>query len=161
MAVYNKFQSFVEDLTNKALDLFGAPPGDSLKVGLTNTSPNAADNVVDTSVTPDVVKATSNAVEIAAGNGYTEGGLALVDPQGTRASGTFTLSADSMLWTCVTAAMAIFRYVYLYDNTAGAAATRPVIGWWDYGSSITLQVGETFTINFNSDATDGTILTIV
>ena len=48
------------------------------------------------------------------------------------------------------AAMTAFRYLYLYDNTAGAAATRPVIGWWDYASSLTLNNGDSLTVKFNN-----------
>jgi hypothetical protein len=160
VAVYNKFQIFVENLLDGILDLFGAPPGDVLKIGLTNTSPNAADTHVDTALSPDVVEATSNASEIASGNGYTEGGGTLANPSGTRAAGTFTLGADEFVWTAAGGTIGPFRYVYLYDNTAGAAATRPVIAWWDYGSALTLQIGETFTVRFNSDPTVGTIFTL-
>jgi hypothetical protein len=40
-----------------------------------------------------------------------------------------------------------FQYVVLYNDTA---ASDPLIGWWDYGSAITLQDGETFTTDFGA-----------
>jgi hypothetical protein len=42
----------------------------------------------------------------------------------------------------------------LYNDTA---TNDELIGYWDYGSSITLSAGETFTVDF--DATNG-ILTL-
>lgn len=159
MAVYNKFNQTVEDLMNKALDLFGVPVGDVIKLGLTNTTPNAADTHVDTVLSPDVIEATSNAAEIAAGNGYTEGGET-VTADGVRSGGTVTFRGDQIVWTATGGSIGPFRYPYLYDNTGGAAATRPVIAWWDYGSALTLLVGETFTVKFNNAVTDGTIFTL-
>ena len=38
-----------------------------------------------------------------------------------------------------------FRYVVIYNDTA---ASDELIGWYDYGSEITLAAGETLTINF-------------
>lgn len=37
----------------------------------------------------------------------------------------------------------------LYNDTPSSPAD-PLIGYWDYGSSITLQIGETFTTDFGS-----------
>lgn len=152
---YNKANQFVEDLAKKKHDL----SADSLKLALTNTSPNAADTVVDTSTSPDTVKATSNAVELAAGSGYLEGGTALTITTAAQAGGTFTLAANQIVWTAAGGTIGPFRYPYLYNNTGGAAATRPLISWWDYGAALTLNDGETFTVKFNS-ANPGTILTI-
>jgi hypothetical protein len=42
----------------------------------------------------------------------------------------------------------------LYNSTS---ATQPLIGWWDYGTAITLTNGNTFTVT--TDLTNG-ILTI-
>jgi hypothetical protein len=51
-----------------------------------------------------------------------------------------------------------FRYVVLMNDTPSSPAD-PLIQYWDYGSSITLQDGETFT--WKPDNTDpGTVLTI-
>lgn len=48
--------------------------------------------------------------------------------------------------------MGPFRYAILYDDTLTG---DPLIGYWDYGSSITLASGETFTVDF--DATTGVL----
>lgn len=155
MATYNKFNIFVEDLANGVHNF----SSNTLKLGLTNTAPNAADTDVNTSASPDQLISTSSANEIAAGNGYTEGGASITITTNSQSGGTYTLAGNQVVWTCVTAAMATFRYPYLYNSSAGAAATRPLISWWDYSSGVTLGVGETFTAKFNS-ANPGTILTI-
>jgi len=156
MATFTKFNQFVADLCNGGnLNL----SSDTLKLGLTATSPNVADTDVNTSASPDIVISTSNATEIASGNGYTEGGATLTVTTASQTNGTYTLAANQVVWTATPAAITAFRYLYLYDNTAGAAGTRPVIGWWDYGSSLTLNAGDSLTVKFNN--TDpGTILTI-
>jgi hypothetical protein len=47
-----------------------------------------------------------------------------------------------------------FRYAVLYDDTQTSPA-KPLIAWWDYGSSITLADTETFTVDF--DGTNGVL----
>jgi hypothetical protein len=44
----------------------------------------------------------------------------------------------------------------LYNDTA---ASDNLIAWWDYGSAVTLNDGETFTVKFNN-TTPGTIFTL-
>jgi len=154
MATFNKFNAFVEDAAEKVHDL-GA---DTLMVLLTNTVPNAADVRVDTVTTPCTVEATSNAVEVAAGNGYTKKGNAAAITSSSQTAGLYKLVlADPATWTAVGGTIGPFRYAVLYNDTAGTADARPVLSWWDYGSSITLQIGETFTVDM--DPTNG-VLTI-
>lgn len=155
MATYTKFNIFVEDLANGVHNF----SSHTYKLGLTNTAPNAADTDVNTSVSPDQLISTSSANEIAAGNGYTEGGESITFTTSSQTGGTYTLAANQVVWTCVTAAMATFRYVYMYNSTGGAAGTRPLVASWDYGSAVTLGVGETFTAKFNN-ANPGTIFTL-
>jgi hypothetical protein len=155
MSAFNKFNQFVEDLAKKVHNL----NSDSIMVLLTNTAPVAGDTVVDTTTTPCTVKATSNAVEVAAGNGYTKGGNAAAFTSGAQTSGTYKLVlADPTLWTAAGGTIGPFRYAVVYNNTGGTSATRPVIGWYDYGSSVTLAIGETFTVDL--DQTNG-LLTLV
>lgn len=155
MATFNKVNQFVEDLANGVHNF----SSHTLKIGLTNTSPNAADTDVNTSLTPDRIISTSNADEITAGSGYTEGGEALTLTTSSQSGGTYTLAANKVVWTASGGTIGAFRYVYLYNSSGGAAGTRPLISWWNYGSSITLNEGETFTVKFNN-ADPGTILTI-
>jgi hypothetical protein len=142
MAAYNKFQDFVEQLGLGKHNL----NTDTLNVCLTNSAPLATNTIL------------SDITQIANGNGYTTDGA---DTQNTWAetAGTATLTGTKVVWTCVTAAMGPFRYVVLFNATQ-ATPLKPLIGWWDYGSAVTLQVGETFSVKFNSSDTTGSIATL-
>lgn len=127
MAVaFNKFNAFVEAVAEKKHDL-GA---DTLKVMLSNTQPLAS-NSVKTDIT-----------EIAAGNGYTAGGNTASVTSSAQTSGTYKLVlADPATWTATGGAIGPLRFAILYNDTA---VSKDLIGWWDYGSSITVNAGETF-----------------
>lgn len=142
MATFNKFNSFVEHLAEKVHNL-GA---DTLKVYLTNNTPDAAAD----SVFADLA-------EISAGNGYTAGGNTCSISSSSQSGGTYKLVlADPATWTASGGSIGPFRYAVLYNDTPTSPAD-PLIGWWDYASSITLAAGETFTTDF--DPTNG-VLTI-
>lgn len=141
MASFNKFQSFVEAVAEGKHDL-GA---DTLKVALTNTAPTATDTVFDPG---------SAHPPPAAANGYTTGGDTTAQVSSAQTSGTYKLTLTDVVVTASGGQIGPFRYVILYNDTA---ASDELIGWWDYGSSLTLNDGETFTTDF--DATNG-VLTI-
>lgn len=143
MAAYNKFQDFVEQLGLAKHDL----NAHALHVYLSNAVPSAS---------LDAIKA--DLAEIAAGNGYTADGIDTLNTW-AEAAGTGTLTGTKAVWTCVTAAMAAFQYVVLMNFTQ-ATPLKPLIAWWDYGSALTLQVGETFSVKFNNSDTTGTIFTL-
>lgn len=151
MATFNKFNIFTQDLAQKVHNL----SSDTLRLMLTDTAPNAADTVVDTTTATCTVKATSNAAEIAAaGSGYAKKGPSVTITSCTQTSGTLKLILADVTVTA-DASTGPFRYVVLYNDTAGTTATRAPIGWFDYGSSVTLASGETFTVDF--DATNGVL----
>lgn len=135
MAAYNKFNQFVEDLAKKVHNL-GA---DTIKVALTNTLPLATNSIF------------ANITEIAAGNGYTAGGTATTISGSVQASGVYKLTVTDVVFTAAGGSIGPFRYVVVYNDTPVAPAD-PLIGWFDYGSSITLLVGETFTTDFDASA---------
>jgi hypothetical protein len=140
MAAYNKFEQFVQDLCEKVHNL----SADQLDVYLSNATPSAS---------ADAVKA--DLAEISTGNGYT--GPQDTQNTGAEATGTYTLTGTMVVITAAGGTIGPFRYVALINQTA---ANDPLIGWWDYGSALTLQIGETFSIKFNNSATTGTILTV-
>ena len=135
MAAFNKFQDFVEQLGKGVHQLHAA--GHTLRVYLSNTTPDTA---------LDAVKA--DLAEISGGNGYTAGGE---DTQNdyTETTGTGSCVGTDIVWTASGGSIASFRYSVLFNDTPAAPAD-PLIGWWDYGSSIAPASGETFTVDFGS-----------
>jgi hypothetical protein len=139
VASFQKFNSFVEALAEKTHNL----GSDTLKVLLCNTAP----------VATNTVKA--NLTEITAGNGYTAGGNTASITSSAQTSGTYKLVlGDPTTWTASGGSIGPFRYAVLYNDTA---TNDELIGFWDYGSSITLAAGESFAVDF--DASTG-VLTI-
>lgn len=131
MAAFNKFNSFVANLGLKVYDL----DTDTLKVMLTDTAP-AATNTVKADIT-----------EISAGNGYTAGGTAVANNAYSQTAGVAKLTGDDVVFTASGGSIGPFRYAVLYDDTA---TNDELIGWWDYGSSVTLTAGGTFTVDFSA-----------
>jgi hypothetical protein len=139
VASFQKFNSFVEALAEKTHNL----GSDTLKVLLCNTAP----------VATNTIKA--NLTEITAGNGYTAGGNTASITSSAQTSGTYKLVlGDPTSWTASGGSIGPFRYAVLYNDTA---TNDELIGFWDYGSSITLAAGESFAVDF--DASTG-VLTI-
>lgn len=144
MAVFNKFNQFVEDLAHAVHDL-KTGTAHVLKVLLTNTAP-VAGNAVKADLT-----------EITAANGYVAGGATIGTITGAQTGGTFKLvGAADPSWTATGGTIGPFRYAVLYNDTPTSPAD-PLIGYWDYGSSVTLQIGESFTVDLDQS---GGILTI-
>jgi hypothetical protein len=139
MATYVGYDVFLEDLAEKVHNL----GSDTLKVALTNTAPTVATDA-----------GLSDITEISAGNGYTAGGTQATISSSAQTSGTYKLVLADVVFTASGGTIGPFRYTVLYNDTA---ASDQLIAYWDYGSSITLQNGESFT--WDADPTNG-ILTI-
>src|SRR6267142_4884336 len=154
MAAYNKINQFVQDVCSKVHNL-GA---DALFLFLLNAAPSASDTTVDTTTGTLTIKSVSNSVEIAAGNGYSKGGSAITITTASQSGGTYTLAGNQILWTAAGGTIGPFRYICLYNNTAGSTSTRAPVAWWDYGTSLTLNNGDSFTVLFNG-VNPGTIFT--
>lgn len=130
MAVFQKFNILPQNIARKVHD-FNA---DTLKAMLTNVAP-VATNAVKADIT-----------EIAAGNGYVAGGVALTGVSATQVSGTLTVACADPSFTASGGSIATARYVVFYDDTP-ATPLKPLIGWYDYGSAFTLAVGETLLVD--------------
>jgi hypothetical protein len=134
MATFNKFNSFVSDLATKVHNL----NSDTIKIMLTNSAPSAGNTIK------------SNLTEIAAGNGYTAGGAAASFVSGNDTAGTYRLILSPVSWTASGGSIGPFEFAVLYNSST---ANGNLIGFWDYGTAVTLTNGNTFTVSL--DQTNG------
>jgi hypothetical protein len=142
MASYSKFNCFVLDVAS-AKHQMQTGTSHVFKVYLTNTAPVATDTVYNTPA------------DLSTANGYTAGGASIGTITGSQTSGTFKfVGGTDPAWTASGGSIGPFRYAVLYNDTS---ATKPLIGYWDYGSSITLASGNSFTVDLDQA---GGILTI-
>lgn len=136
MATYNKFQDFVEQLVLGKHDFSAA--GHVFRVYLSNAVPSAS---------LDAVKA--DLAEIAGGNGYTAGGEDIQNSV-SESAGTATIAVVDVSWTASGGTIGPFQYVAVYNDTQ-TSPVDPLVNWWDYGSALTLQIGESFTVDFGTN----------
>jgi hypothetical protein len=131
MAVFNKFNSFVEAVAEGTHNL----GSNQLTIALTNTAPVAGNSVL------------ANITEITYTNLSTRN---LTTTSSAQSGGLYKLVVADTTLTSTGGSTGPFRYVVVYNSTA---AGGPLIGWFDYGSSITLLSGESLTVDF--DQTNG------
>jgi hypothetical protein len=139
VAAFNKFNLFTQDLC-EGKHIFSAG-GQTFNVMLTNTAPVAANHLYG-----DI-----SATEVANGGGYTTGGISSAMSDSS-AGGVEKVLATNVIWTGSGGGMGPFRYVVIYNFTQ-AAPLKPLVAFYDYGSSISLNAGDTFTVAF--DGTNG------
>ena len=133
MPTQTKFNNFTKDLVD-GIHAFGTH---TFKALLTNSAPVAATHDEKADLT-----------EISAGNGYTAGGPTITMSTST-SSGTAKVTATDATITASGGSIGPFRYVALYNDTSTGDR---LISFIDYGSSITLAAGESFTIDFDGSA---------
>jgi hypothetical protein len=130
LAAYNKFSSFVEAIAEKVHNL----GSDTLTVALT-----AAANAPVASNTQ-----LSNLTQVA----YTNlSARTITVSASSQTTGTYSLVTTDKVLTASGGAVATFRYVVIYNDTA---TNDELICWFDHGSDVTLADGETYTIDFGS-----------
>lgn len=134
MASYVKFQAFVEHLAEKVHNL----GSDQLKIALTNSAPDAAADAVLADLPTEVTYTNLSTRNITTSSS-------------AQTSGTYKLVLTDLVLTTTGGSTGPLRYVILYNDTPTSPAD-PLIGYWDYGSSITLADGETLTIDFDASA---------
>lgn len=145
MATFNKFNNFPLHLAKGRFN-FGST-GHQLKIAFAVSGTVAAtDNVL-----ADITQPSS-------GNGYTTSGFNITTTTGLQSGATFKLVLADRVFTASGGNVGPFRYVVLFDTAAslGTGTANILIGWWDYGSSITLANTETLTID-SPTATSGSI----
>jgi hypothetical protein len=144
MATFNKYNQFAQDLAS-GVHQFQTGTTHVLKVALTNTAPNASTHTIRADIS-----------ELTTGGGYTSGGISVGTITGSQTGGTFKLvGGTDPVWTGSGGGFTA-RYAVLYNDTP-TSPVDPLIGWWDYGSSVAIASGETLTVDL--DQVNG-ILTI-
>jgi len=138
VASYNKFNLFTQDVCRATYNFNAA---DVFKVMLTNTAPVATNHVY----------ADVSGAELTTTGGYTVGGISSAMSDSS-SSGTEKVLATNVTWTGSGGGMGPFRYVIVYDTTP-SSPLKPLVCWFDNGSSISLNSGDTFTVSF--DGTNG------
>ncbi len=130
MASYNKINVFLLDLASKVHNL----GSDVLKVAL---CASAHAPVATNSQLTDLT-------EIA----YTNlSSRALTVSSSAQSGGTYTLKISNLTLTASGGAVATFRYIAIYNDTS---TNKKLIAWFDYGSDLTLNDGESLTLSFDS-----------
>lgn len=134
MATFNKVNSFVEKLAEKSFNL----GSDQLVVALTNTAHTSTWSQL------------SELTQISYTNCSTRN---ITTSSSAQTTGTYKLVLTDLVLTA-SGTVGPFRYIYIYDDTA---TNDELIGYYDYGSAVTLGSGDTFTIDFDAS---GGVLTL-
>lgn len=140
MAAFVKFQKYVLNLA-KGNTKWNS---ETFKIALSNTAPDAAANEIIGDIT-----------QISATNGYTAGGATVPSVSVSQTGGVATIIGDAVTWTATGGSLPALRYAVLYDSTTGY-----LVGYWDYGSSVTITVGNTFSVLPSGATTGGALQTI-
>lgn len=140
MATWNKLNGFVEHLAQGVHNLNTG----AITVALSNTAPGS-EATPPTGATANCVLANVTQVSYTNLSSRVFSGVSA-----TQSSGTLTLAASDLVLTSSGGSTGPFRYVYVYNDTPTSPAD-PLIGYWDYGSSITLGDGETLTVDLPGD----------
>lgn len=133
---FNKFNQFVEDLP-KGVHNFTSDSTCTITVALSSAS-NAP--VATNSILADLTQISYTNLSSRVITGVTS----------EQTSGTTTITANTLILTASGGFVGPFRYVSLYNDDPTSPAD-PLIGWYDYGSNLTLSDGETLTIAFPSN----------
>lgn len=135
MATFTKFDSFVEALAEKVHNL----GSDQVTVALTAAAnPPVAGNsqLINLTEVTYTYLSSRNVTTVSS----------------SQTSGTYSLVLTDLVLTASGGSVGPLRYVALYNDTA---TNKELIGFYDYGSEITLGDGETFTVDF-----DATVVTL-
>lgn len=136
MATFNKFQDFVEQVLKAKHDF----STHTFKVALSNSAPVATNTIL------------ADITQISATGGYVAGGYTLDGVTLSEAGGTAKVVITDETITATGGSVGPFRYLVIYNDSATSPADA-LIGWYDYGSALTLATGESLTIDF--DGTNG------
>lgn len=110
------------------------------KIMLVSAAPDAANQIA------------SDLIEIGAVSGYQAGGQ-VVNMALSNVAGAETIKGSEVIFIARGDSIGPFRYCILYNATQ-TSPPKPLVGWWDYGSIVTIGDGESLTVDMSSDATN-------
>jgi hypothetical protein len=138
MASFVKIPDFVKHAVHN-MDL----ESDTIAIALSNTAPGSE----STNPATDGNGILGNVTEIS----YTNCSSRTVSTtSSSQTSGTYKLVLADLQLTASGGAVGPFQYVYVYNDTVTTPAD-PLIGYYDYGSALTLNDGDSFTVDFSQD----------
>lgn len=132
MANYTKFYAFTENLAEGVHDF----SSHVVKVALSNVAPNLTDAVLADITEIDYTNCSNRATTTISSS---------------QTAGVYTLKLDDLTLQA-SDPVGPFRYIILYNDTQ-TTPLKPLIGFYDYGASITLLRNESLLLDF--DDTNG------
>jgi hypothetical protein len=133
MATFNKFNAFVEHVAEGVHNL----GSNQLVVALTNSAPTSSNSVL-----ADITQIS-----------YTNlSSRNITTSTSSQTSGLYKLVLNDLTLTASGGSVGPFHYIVIYNDTPTSPAD-PLIGYYNYGSALTLASGESLTIDF--DAANG------
>jgi hypothetical protein len=137
MATFNKVNDFVANAVHN-MDL----ESDQIVVALSNTAPG--------SETPNPASDGNGVLANLTQITYTNlSSRNVTTTSSTQTGGTYKLVLADITLTSTGGSTGPFRYVYLFNDTVTSPAD-PLIGYYDYGSSLTLSDGDSLTVDFSA-----------
>jgi hypothetical protein len=140
MAAFNLINDWLDNMVENA-DL----ASDQFVIALSNTAPGAE----GTPPTGDGAGVLANVTQVSYVNCSSRN---ITTTSSSQTAGTYKLILADITLTAGGGTVGPLRYVYVYDDTV-AVPVDPLICYYDYGSSITLNDGETLQVDF--DAANG------
>jgi hypothetical protein len=137
MASFNKVNDFVANAVHN-MDL----ESDQIAIALSNTAPSS--EASDPSADGNGIL--GNVTEISYANASSR---SVTTSSSGQTSGVYKLVLADVTVTASGGNVGPFRYIYIYDDTVTSPAD-PLIGYYDYGSSLTLNDGDSFTTDFSA-----------
>lgn len=131
MATFNKFNSFSADIL-KAVHDFTSDSTCTIMVALTSVAPVATNSVLADLTQISYTNLSSRVVTGVSVSSV--GGIATLN------ASDLTLSASG--------AVASFQYVVFYNDDS---VSKSLIGYWDYGSAVTMSASQTFLIQLPTE----------